>query len=132
MLFISSSSKLICLRQESWRKLFSLYCKTSWFIIITPVPIFQERKCEQLNMGAGCNGCQSFSEMMHSHLQGYRKYGLGNKIQVLYLMNHKMYLKYKQKVSLLHKIPKIWFSKPDTDPKICSEPVSQYALTLLI
>ena len=40
------------------------------------------------------------------------------KIQVLYLKNHKMYLYYKQKVSLSHKIPKIWFSEQDTEPKI--------------
>ena len=42
----------------------------------------------------------------------------------------------KQKVSLEHKIPKIWFSEPDTETKIGSEsgltkPVSRYVLTLL-
>ena len=41
-----------------------------------------------------------------------------------------------QKVSLSHKIPKCWFSQPDTVPKIgsepgLSEPVSRYILTLL-
>ena len=42
---------------------------------------------------------------------------------------------YKQKVSLSHKIPKIWFSEPHMEPKIGSEPgstepVSRYVLTL--
>ena len=41
-----------------------------------------------------------------------------------------------QKVSFAVKIPKNWFSEPDTEPKIGSEtgstePVSRYVLTLL-
>ena len=31
----------------------------------------------------------------------------------------------------MHKIPKTWLSEPDTEPKIGSEHVSPYVLTLL-
>ena len=59
------------------------------------------------------------------------------KILVLYLKNHEEYLYYKQKVSFLHMIAKIWLSELDTEPKFGSEPgstkpVSRCVLTLRI
>ena len=57
------------------------------------------------------------------------------KIQALYLKNLKKYLSYKQKISLVYKIPENWISKPDTEPKCglhpgSTEPVSRYSPSL--
>ena len=45
-------------------------------------------------------------------------------IQVLYLKNHTKYLYFSRKVSFEQKIPKSWFSDPDTEPKIAADPGS--------